>query len=465
MLTIGFMAFVAAAALISAFRWRWGLFLLVAVAIIQDPVRKLAPGTPAYLVLATVPVWMGILIGAIRERDLSFLEVREELPFFWHGIRFYLFMLIVPAVMSATYGPGSWQYTVLGFYSQASLLGGILLGFTFPGAMGDVGRFLKWYCLIAGISLVGASLERMGIGTTSGLTGTQTLGAYWVTYRTGGVVEMISGFFRSPDILGWHAATVVMTGIILTLNSKGWARLTWAALAGWGCVALMFCARRKMITMLLVFIVVLALLYVVFGHAKRAFKLGAVLVLVLCIGYVSYWHTGADKEVERFYASTMGDLDERIQNQGVGAVIDTFRQAGFWGYGLGMAMQGVHHINAPRPHIWQESGLSVLFAEGGVPLLLGMLGAMLGLIVGGWRSLKAAFDSPEQPVYFGLTALLIANGVAGIVSAQIFGDPFIAVFMPFVIGLLLSGARLQAADGVERPLMDGDIDKCKGCVG
>lgn len=447
MLTFAFLSIVALFALLSAFRWRLGVFLMVAVAVLQDPVRKLAPGVPAYLVLATVPVWMGIFLGALRERSLSFVDLGYSLPRVLSAVRLYLLMLLVPVVLSLTYGPGSWQYTILGIYVQFSFLGGILLGFAFPVAMGDIERLLKWYCLVAGVALVGAPLERLGIGVACGVTGTQTLGAYWVTYRTGGVVEMISGFFRSPDVLGWHAATVVMVGGGLALSAKGWPRrVTWMALAGWGCVALMFCARRKMIAMTVVFAIALILLYVVFGHARRILKLGAIFILVFSVGYVSYQFAGADPEVERFYASTTGDLDERIQGQGVGALIGTYQQGGFWGYGLGMAMQGIHHIKAPRPRIWQESGLGILIAEGGVPLLVGVIGVMFGLVAGCRSSLKAVCDSPAQPLYFSLTALLIANGLAGLISAQIFGDPFIGCFLPFLLGGLLSGARLQSVE-------------------
>jgi hypothetical protein len=35
------------------------------------------------------------------------------------------------------------------------------------------------------------------------------------------------------------------------------------------------------------------------------------------------------------------------------------------------------------------------------------------------------------------------------VSSQVFGDPFIGCFVPFLIGTVLSGARLQAVENTD----------------
>ena len=53
---------------------------------------------------------------------------------------------------------------------------------------------------------------------------------------------------------------------------------------------------------------------------------------------------------------------------------------------------------------------------------------------------------PHALIYFGLTALLVANLMMGVVSAQIFGDPWISTLLPFTFGLLLSGYRLQVEE-------------------
>ena len=63
--------------------WRWGWYGMIVVALLQDPLRKLTPGTPATMVLATVPVWVFILIGAWRRHDFSVRGFRGSFPFQW----------------------------------------------------------------------------------------------------------------------------------------------------------------------------------------------------------------------------------------------------------------------------------------------------------------------------------------------------------------------------------------------
>ena len=446
MLTYGFLALLAVLSVVAFADWRKGVVAAVVVAMVQDPVRKCLPGTPAYLVLAVVPVWIAVLAGAWRERDLAIAELAMTCPRLRRTVWFYLAALLVPIGLSLSYGAGSWQCTLLGLFSQTCLLGGVVLGFSYPLRLRDLERLMAAYCILAAIALVGGPLEKLGVGRDLGLTGTRSLGAYWVTYRTGAALEMVSGFFRSPDIMGWHGAMLVMMGTTLTLASRGIKRVPWALLAGWGCVALMICARRKMITMVLVYAFSLLGLYVAMGHARRVLKLLAVVLVVSSIGAVAYVQMGADDEVAEFYASTLGELDTRLEGQSIVAVWSTYQQAGFWGHGLGMAMQGVHHLQVQRPRVWQESGLSILFAEVGFPGTVAFLAMATALAFALWRSVAWGSDSPEHTAYLGLAAMVIANVAAAMVSAQILGDPFIGCFLPFLTGLTLSGIRLEAPE-------------------
>lgn len=423
--------------------WRWGWYGMILVALLQDPLRKMTPGTPAYLVLATVPVWACILLGAWRRHGLSIREFRETFPSQWRVVSAFLLSLVIPVVLSLSYGPGSWQFTLVGLFTQGAFMGGVLLGFNFPVRSGDVERVMRWYCILAAVMMIGAPLEKFHIGVLSGLTGTESLDACWVTYRTGKALFMMSGFFRSPDVLGWHAATLVMFAVTLSLRSERWHRFVWVALAGLGGVALMYCARRKMIAMVPVFGLAMCCLQIVLGHFRSLPRLVLVLGVMGCIALYAYTQVGSDADVEKFYGSTMGELDERVQAHGVDSVVITYQQAGFWGHGLGMAVQGVHHINGARPHIWQESGPSMIMAELGVPGLVAFLAMLVAFLVAGYNALKAAAGAPEYPLFLGMASVIIANLAAAVVSAQIFGDPFIGCFIPFLAGVVLAGKRLE----------------------
>jgi len=41
--------------------WRMGIYLMIIVAAVQDPMRKMVPGTPSWMALATVPVFFTAL--------------------------------------------------------------------------------------------------------------------------------------------------------------------------------------------------------------------------------------------------------------------------------------------------------------------------------------------------------------------------------------------------------------------
>lgn len=208
----------------------------------------------------------------------------------------------------------------------------------------------------------------------------------------------------------------------------------------------MFCARRKMIAMMIPYGVVMAVLFMAFRQTRHILPIIACGCVAAAVWFYAYQGIGSNEEVEKYYGTTLDETEERLTEHGVDAVADTFQQAGFWGYGLGMAAQGTHHIKCERPRIWQESGPSKLVAELGVPGLIAFLAVLAVLFMASWKALKRVAPFPIRIVFFGLAAMIVANGIAGIVSAQIFGDPFIGTFLPFVVGLVLSGVRLEAVD-------------------
>jgi hypothetical protein len=147
--------------------------------------------------------------------------------------------------------------------------------------------------------------------------------------------------------------------------------------------------------------------------------------------------------LERFYASVVPEAVPRLYAFGVGTVIETYRQSGFFGLGLGMATQGTQHIAVDRPNVWQEGGMDKAMAELGVPGFAALLFLVAVYAVSAVRATRQSVGTPEYPLYAGLSAMLAASVAGGIVSAQIIGDPFVAAFISFLAGLVLSGHRLR----------------------
>jgi hypothetical protein len=147
----------------------------------------------------------------------------------------------------------------------------------------------------------------------------------------------------------------------------------------------------------------------------------------------------------RYYKETAGESLDSLEEHGLGAVIETVRQNGFLGTGLGTATPGSHHLNVERPRNWQESGSSRVVAELGIPGTFGLMLVMFGIVVTSWRIARESLRtrSALAPYSTGLLAFFVANVASLTVSGQILADPFIASFLGIMVGLVLSTGRLN----------------------
>jgi hypothetical protein len=425
-------------------RWRWGVFAAILMGLLQDPLRKMVPGVPGYLALSTMPIWIATLASGLLSGEVSVRGFLSSFPRFARWVSVFGVYLLIPAALSASYGQNSWLIAALGavIYTTAFLV--LACGWYFPLTRETMIRILKFYAVTASLLLIGGPLDYFGWFGGLAAIGTQAMNMVWVTYRTGEAVFMHSGFFRSPDVMGWHAALVTMIASVLAIRSRGWMRWVWVALSAWGMMNIWICGRRKMIAMLPVFWGVLLLLVCMLRGMKRAILVAGVMFLLLGVAWYGVTRTYRATAIDTYYGSTIGEWDERVMQHGVGAVVTTVRQAGFWGYGLGMGQQGIHHINAEKPRLWQEGGPAKIVAELGVPgaVLLLMLGWVT--LVSGYCVIAMCRSSDWFYGYVGLFSILMANMASAVVSSQIFGDPFILLFLVFLVGLLLSGSRKRA---------------------
>jgi len=175
----------------------------------------------------------------------------------------------------------------------------------------------------------------------------------------------------------------------------------------------------------------------------------AATLLVVCTGLYLVDRVYPDSPVSRFYMTLFDEVGDQLWRHGGASAVSTLQQAGLMGYGLGMSQQGLHNIKAEKPRLWQESGPSKLVAELGLP------GGVLLIVLGytfmrtGFAVIRLHAQRNSVHVFAGLFSLFIANVGASLVSAQIYGDPFVFLLMSFLAGTLLSGAGMTA------PVKDG----------
>lgn len=446
MILYGFIFLLIVAAFLVLQDWRRGIFFMILIAAIQDPVRKMIPGTPGYLTLSIMPVWFSMIFKAMPFLSGYRNEFRLHFPQLTSIVKIFILSVIPAALISATYGPGSWQITIIGLIFYSSLFFGVIFGYIFTARDNTIlKKVFVFYCVLTAFMLIGTPLEYWGRFNYLKVLGTSAFDAVWIRYTGSGMVKLISGFYRSPDVMGWHSATMTMLSLLLALQSKEKERYFWIGLAGWGVVGIMLCGRRKMMYMLPIYGFVLSwLLWRVQSNRFQFKKIFVVILLGIFAGYGIYGIVGHSSDVENYYFKATGDDPfERFKQQGLNALVVTYQQSGFWGEGLGTATQGIHHLKVARPRTWQEGGLSKVLVELGVLGFFGFILVFAILIKSIWTLLTVKLDinSPNFVFWGGLFAVLCGNSFAFVVSGQIYGDPFIIIFISFISGLILSSAR------------------------
>lgn len=445
MTTIFYFLFVGASALLALHNWRLGMLLMLFAGALQDPVRKMMAGAPSWMVLAFTPILFAVLANvflgkgrAWRHFMLSMPRLRRYITFFNGALLLALLVLIFK------HGPGAIFVGLIGLIGYLFPLLAVALGFYYVRSAEDVRRFMLVYCALTGVLLVGGLLEHWNVFPNWPAIGTAALNMDWIRHVPGYIVELTSGFYRSPDMLGWHAALLVMFALLMTLYTRGKiARGLWVALAAWGVTILLISGRNKMIFMPPIFLATLGLAYLYKGNVSRTLTAALAGVVSLGLFLAINQQVQLDREYFDYAAVGTQTATDRLQSHGLDAVITTVRQSGFFGEGLGSASAGSRfggRVGSLRT--WQESGPSKVMVELGVigfvaATLLGI--AILRLLWGTVQSMPRA--APDGILFVGFLGILVANAASFTVSHQAFGDPFLVTLTGFFIGIALSAPR------------------------
>jgi len=440
-LTIGL---VVTFSIIAFLNWRVGLLLVILLASVQDPLRKLVPGTPGFMALMTAPVFLCAVLGSMATVRAWWMDFAKSCPKVSMPLTLLMILSTPAAMISATYGEGSWMLTVLGALSYSIIFLAVIFGFHFARRGIDVRLLLSAYCLVHGVMLTGSYLEYFGLFDHWVILSDDAFGHQWVRYQQGYIVTFIAGFYRSGDVMGWHAAAVACLSTALAVSTADRKRWFWLALSIMAVGALLMCGRRKMVFMLPVFLFALGWMQVQVRKPGRLLSLAMFLsVPVIALASISD-QLSDDLTAIRYYKDTASQSFDSLHTHGFSTVIGTIKQAGFLGSGLGTATPGSHHLKVERPRTWQESGTSRVVVELGVPGAIGLMLVMLGIVVSCWRVVRKSLAerSPLAPYASSLLAFFVANVASLTVSGQILADPFIACWLGVLVGLVLGMSRL-----------------------
>jgi hypothetical protein len=452
-----YFGFIALASVICFLDWRKGLYLCLLIDVARDPIRKLIENEPVLITVTGVIPWAAIFMGAAVTDRARLKSLWKNYPKMQVAITCILAAVLPAALISSiTYGNG-WLLALIGSGSYLAPLFGIVVGFALARSENDVYSFLRFYSVVNSIVLVGVLLEYFG-STVPGLGGIKV---DWVRYREGYVVNLISGFYRSPDIMGLHAAHVVLFSSVLALRAKNpLSRAAYIGLIFWGTIGLLLCGRRKMIGMPVVYMIASFLISRWRGVPRMGAKVAGPVLLVIVAGVAFVTLEGEHVEGESGggeeyteYAMTMfTEGHERARDNVLGGTIMTLQQVGVLGAGLGTATQGKYYITVTGLRKsgsgWQEDGVSRLFMELGVPgvLLILFAGAQLVIVLRQAVMLVPPNHS-AQLMQIGLLATISADTCSYIFSHQQYsGDPVSALLVTVMMGAVMGAPGIFAAD-------------------
>jgi hypothetical protein len=439
--TVLFAAFMLMSVSFTLVDWRRGWLLAILCGVLQDPARKLTPGTPVIMSISIVVIYVAIIFAAQSTLQRYGREFSKRFSGLFGTLIFFFIFLFLAAVNGLfTFGLDQWKAPAMSFFLYLAPLPAVIIGYAYLQREDQLYGLFRFYAVVTSIAMIGTPLEYLRVPFRA--LGTVALSEN-MRFITGFNIRMLSGFYRGPDIMGWHAALLTMIGMIMTIRRRLFrSTWIWMLVTGWGFLNCLISGRRKAIYMIAVFAA--AFLWRYFRRLSSTQLLSFGLVAVVMVFVVTRISQDEESSV---YTRGAYTTQEEVWSRLEGGLRGTVDQAGVMGAGLGTATQGVYHVlreNSSTTLGWQEGGLGKLAIELGVPGLVSV--ALLGLVmILTMLKISAHPDVPgsSQLARAALFGIVAANIVEFLVSAQAYSDPVLTLLTAFFVGCLFATAALD----------------------
>src|SRR5262245_8588349 len=452
MITIAFGGFLLLSMTVALIDGRRGWLMALACGVLQDPVRKMTPGTPVAITFSVMLVYVVILVAGAGALQRNAREFGRRFPNVYAGTMLVFLFIILGALRGLfTYGLSEWKAPALSLFIYCLPVPAVLLGYAYLQREEQLYRFFRFYAVITSIALIGTPLEYFKVPWRA--LGTVALSQAYIRHLPGIQIPLLSGLYRAPDVMAWHAATLTSIGLIMTLRGKvlrySWP---WILAIAWGFLSCLLSGRRKAVYMIAVFVLAF------FWRYMRRLTTTQVITFALALGMVAMVvHKISQDEGSSVYARGTVTSREEVLERLEGGLMETIREFGLLGAGLGAATQGVQHVTSNQVG-WQEGGLGKLAVELGIPGLF----AVMVLAVTLFRTMLRITAHPDvegssQLIRCAIFGIVIANIVEFMASAQAYSDAVLTLTTAFFFGCMFASAvldeRLAAAPApVGRPV-------------
>lgn len=452
--------FAAVGVMLALGNWRLGLPFCILVGLLQDPIRKITTGTPAYLQLTFLPIMLAMLVSLFQTQR-PILTIRRDFPRLFAAATFFVCCLLTSTIITLSYGLQALPLALLGLFSYGGTLPAMLLGYCYLRRDYDeLERPITYFAICSSVLLTGVFLQYYSVDLGMPLLGAidPTAGIRrW--YSQSDWVIMLSGFHRTGEVMGWHAATTFIMTIFLGCRRPSRAPI-WLIPAAGSLICVLLSARRKMLLIIVCFLVG----FIYFSYRKRNRVVmyvftAAIVLLPFLIAFVP-------DEYLQTATTTVTSASGRIGTAWGGS---TWLPSivGPFGYGVGTKTQGMQHLGLAVETPLAEGGLDKVLIE------LGFIGAIAFVIVG-----ITLFRESIHVYQLARSARLEGMGVSAVfafiysqivtffTAFQVFGDPLIIFCIGFCIGLMLGGKRLafrrQRAEAIQGQAQRRDVAVSSG---
>ena len=434
--------------------WRHGLFAVVLVALLQDPLRKLAPNEPVYFVLLVGVVFAAAALGGMA----SGVSMSPQRIWGWRrylALPFGIFVgvLFLQAVNSLLRFENI-MLPSIGLIAYLTPLIGLCVVHQMIVRNSDkfIENVLAFYVVATSVAIATLYFEYTGFDWP--ILGEVGQGIVIFDRVTGAKLSAFSGTFRSSEVAAWHAAAIVCFFLILLSNQR--MTPTKALLATAFVLVIialgMITGRRKFLVIIVVFVSVYATLFVYFGRGLRLAILAGFIGLVGTFAFnflipdSSQEASSRDFHTRNLYQNyvsrtkgVFADIPDRITELGLAPISWAYARYGLFGAGLGTGSQGTQHFGAVSQGA-AEGGLGKIWLELGAPgfFAIGFLGWALVRHI--WRVLNFVSQQSKRlsRISYGLVSFLCANLATFAVASQIYGDVFVLLLLGTALAALLS---------------------------
>ena len=427
---------------VTVWNWRYGLLCIIGIGVLQDVLRKLTPGVPAYFILWSMAVFGMVAIVALTQGAVKGLKPLWMQDRFLKGA-FILFAAVI--LIHSVHSLVRWGSLALPVFGLIFYLGpfvALVVVIAYAREPRWIDRFLRVYLVIMVPVCLTIYLSKL---TNNSVPVLQEVGAFvgreLIIYDQGTILYSYSGLLRVGEIAAFHCAVCIGFLSIYLLQKKSLAKkVLYAVLIALLFGAIVLTGRRKMIVALSIFWGLQFFLLMFFrrGFSKQ-FVIAGIAALIV-VGGVGMMDSGSSGLYLARGASVFGAVEHRV-DQSLKLFSSALNRSEWIGLGAGTASLGMRYSAAAFDR--RLVGGSAESGVGYIAVELGIFGVVtaIWLLINLARAVKNRLSfvsrvDNERVVYaVSFAAFLLANIMTFMTATQLYGDYFVLIILGVIAGM------------------------------